>query len=247
MGLKGVRCYIDDVVVWGSTLLEHNERLTKVLQRVCENGLKLNRAKCQFGVQEITFVGDKLSSRGIEPDQDQIKAILGMPHPTDKKGVLRIMGMINFLGKFIPNVSVKTSALRELLHDSNEFKWTSGNEREWNALKVTLTNAPVLAYYDPNKSLKISSDASKDGLGAVLLQAEGDSWKPVAYASRSMSKTETRYAQIEECLGLVYGLQIFHCYVYGLPIFTVETDHRPLVSIIKKSLNEMSRGFSGSS
>lgn len=91
-----------------------------------------------------------------------------------------------------------------------------------NALKTTLTNAPVLAYYDPNKRPKISTDASKDGLGAVLLQAEGDSWKSAAYASRFMTETEKRYAQIEkECLGLVYGLQIFHCYVYGLPTFTV--------------------------
>lgn len=240
-GLEGVRCYVDDVVVWGSTLQEHNERLTKVLQRVRENGLKLNRAKCQFGVQDITFLGDKMSARGIEPDERKIKAILGMPRPTDKKGVLRVMGMINFIGKFIPNLSVRTSALRELLHDSAEFKWTARNESEWNALKTTLTTVPVLAYYDPTKKLKVSTDASKDGLGAVLLQAEGDGWRPVAYASRSMTKTESRYAQIEkECLGLAYGLEIFHCYVYGLPTFTVETDHRPLVSIIKKSLNEMS-------
>lgn len=149
--------------------------------------------------------------------------------------------MINFIGKFFPNLSVRTSALRELLHDSTEFKWTQRNEQEWKALKTTLTTVPVLAYYDPTKKLKVSTDASKDGLGAVLRQAEGESWKPVAYASRSMTQTEARYAQIEkECLGLAYGLEIFHCYIYGLPTFTIETDHRPLVSIIKKSLNEMS-------
>lgn len=240
-GLEGVRCYVDDVVIWGSTLKEHNERLNKVLQRIRENGLKLNRVKCQFGVQEITFLGDKLSAHGIEPDERKIKAILGMPRPADKKDVLRVMGMINFIGKFIPNLSVKTSALRELLCDAIEFKWTTRHEREWNVLKTTLTTAPVLAYYDPTKRLKISTDASKDGLGAVLLQAEDESWKPVAYASRSMTNTETKYAQIEkECLGLAYGLERFHCYVYGLPTFTVETDHRPLVSIFKKSLNEMS-------
>lgn len=106
---------------------------------------------------------------------------------------------------------------------------------------MTLTTAPVLTYYDPTKRLKISTDASKDGLGAVLLQAEGDDWKPIAYASRSMTETECRYAQIEkECLGLIFGLQKFHCYIYGLPTFIAETDHRPLISIIKKSLNEMS-------
>lgn len=240
-GLEGVRCYIDDLVIWGSTLQEHNDRLAKVLQRISDHGLKLNRAKCQFCVQEMTFLGDKLSGEGIEPDDRKIKAILSMPRPRDKKGVLRVMGMINFIGKFIPNLSAKTSALRELLRDSTEFKWTTRNEREWNALKEALTKSPVLAYYDPAKRQKISTDASKDGLGAVLLQAEGDSWKPVAYASRSMTTTETKYAQIEkECLGLAYGLERFHCYVYGLPTFTVETDHRPLVSIIKKNLNDMS-------
>lgn len=84
-GLEGVRCYVDDVVIWGSTLQEHNQRLSKVLQRIRENGLKLNRAKCQFGVQEITFLGDKLSEKGIAPDEKKIKAILSMPHPKTKK------------------------------------------------------------------------------------------------------------------------------------------------------------------
>lgn len=86
----------------------------------------------------------------------------------------------------------------------------------------------------------MSTDASKDGIGAVLLQAESDHWKPVAYASRAMTKAECRYAQIEkECLGLAYGFERFHSYVYGLTSFIVETDHRPLVAIIKKNLNEM--------
>ena len=87
----------------------------------------------------------------------------------------------------------------------------------------------------------MSTDASKDGIGGVLLQAEGEHWRPVAYASRTMTETECRYAQIEkECLGLVFGLEKFHSYIYGLPTFTVETDHRPLVAIIKKNLNDMS-------
>lgn len=87
-GLEGVRCYVGDVVVWGATLQEHHKRLTKVLQRVCENGLKLNSAKCQFGEQESTFLGDKMSAKSIESDERKIKAILGMPLPTHKKGVL---------------------------------------------------------------------------------------------------------------------------------------------------------------
>ena len=240
-GLDGVRVYIDDIIIWGSTAQEHNERLNRVMERIQKYGLKLNKSKCEFGVQEILFLGDKLSARGVQPDKDKIHAIQNMPRPTDKTGVLRIMGMVNFIGKFIPNLTAKTSCIRELLHRDCEFKWTVKHEHEWQKLKDTLSTAPVLSFYDHTKRIKVSTDASKDGIGAVLLQAEGEHWKPVAYASRAMTKTECRYAQIEkECLGLAYGLERFHSYVYGLPSFTVETDHRPLVAIIKKNLNEMS-------
>ncbi|XP_039890321.1 uncharacterized protein K02A2.6-like [Simochromis diagramma] len=239
-GLEGVRVYVDDIIIWGSTMQEHNERLIRVFERVRKYGLKLNKSKCQFGVQEIVFLREKLSAQGVQPDQDKVKAILDMPRPTDKTGVLRIIGMVNFIGKFIPNLAANTSCIRELLHKEHEFEWTANHESEWAHLKRTLTTAPVLAFYDSSKRIKLSTDASKGGIGAVLLQAEGEHWKPIAYASRSMTESECRYAQIEkECLGLVFGLERFHSFVYGLPSFTAETDHRPLVSIIKKNLNEM--------
>lgn len=146
----------------------------------------------------MTFLGDKLSGRGIEPDRSKIQAILDMPHPVDKKGVLRIMGMVNFISKFIPNLSTKTASLRELLNHRNEFKWTSKHEQEWKMLKSTLTKEPVLTYFDSSKRIKISTDASKDGLGAVLLQANAYGWKPITYASRTMTQSECRYARIEK-------------------------------------------------
>lgn len=240
-GVEGARVYVDDVVCWGSTLEQHNERLIKVLQNIRKHGLKLNRAKCQFGVEEITFLGDKLSRAGIEPDTRKIKAIREMPRPEDKKGVLRVLGMINFSGKFIPTLSTKTEHLRQLLHHKCDFKWTDSHEEEWKTLKTILTTEPVLTFFDPSKRIKISTDSSRNGIGAVLLQADGEDWRPVAYASRAMTATECRYAQIEkECLGLVYGFEKFHSYVYGLPKFVAETDHKPLISIIKKNLSEMS-------
>ncbi len=94
-GLEGTRVYKDDLVVWGKTR-QHDERLEKLLQRVKMSGLKWNSEKCLFGVTEMTFLGDKLTSEGVEPDQTKVQAILDMPAPTDKKGVLRAMGMINF-------------------------------------------------------------------------------------------------------------------------------------------------------
>lgn len=102
--------------------------------------------------------------------------------------------MINFIGKFIPNLSSKTVHLRQLLHDGCELKWSDSHEEEWSQLKTTLTTELVLVYYDPAKKTKIFPDSSKDGIGAVLLQAEGEDWRPVAYASRTMTAAECRYA-----------------------------------------------------
>ncbi|GCB72887.1 hypothetical protein scyTo_0002237 [Scyliorhinus torazame] len=134
-----------------------------------------------------------------------------------------------------------TTALRHLVKKSTEFQWLPTHEDEWRELKAKLTTAPVLAFFDPTKETKISTDASQDGIGAVLLQRDDSaSWAPVEYASRAMTPTEQRYAQIEkECLGLLTGIVKFHNNVYGLPKFTVETDHMPLAHIIQKDLNDM--------
>lgn len=133
--IEGVRVYVDDIVLWGSTLKQHNARHTQVLQRIQKYGLKLNRAKCQFSVTETTFLGDKLSAAGVEQNKDKVKAILEMLHPKDKKSVLRALGMINFIRKFIPNLSSKTVHLRQLLHDGSELKWTDSHEEEWSQLE----------------------------------------------------------------------------------------------------------------
>lgn len=106
--IEGIRVYVDDVILWCSSLEQHNGRLIKGLQRIQQYGLKLNRAKCQFGVKEFTFLGDKMSEAGVEPDRSKVKAILEMPKPVDKKSILRALGMINFIGKFIPNQSSRT-------------------------------------------------------------------------------------------------------------------------------------------
>lgn len=131
-----------------------------------------------------------LSAQGIQPDEEKINAVLNTPKPTDKSGILRIMGMINLIGKFIPNLLAKTTYLRELLRKDNNFDWTANHEREWQKLKDALTATPALTFFVPSKGIKVSTGASKDGLGVALLQAEGEHWKPVAYASKSMTETE---------------------------------------------------------
>ncbi|GCB74069.1 hypothetical protein scyTo_0003154 [Scyliorhinus torazame] len=218
--------------------LPHRRSISVAFQRIWDQGLGLNRAKCSFGQTELKFLGDHTSRLGVRPDADKVAAITAMQKPTDKKAVLRFLGMVNFLGKFIPNLASHITALWHFVRKTTEFQWLPTEREE---LKVKLTTAPVLAFFDPARETKISTDASQSGIGAILLQRDdASSLAPVAYASRVMTPTEQHYAQIEkECLGLLTGVDKLHDYVYGLPQFTVETNHRPLVGIIQKDLNDM--------
>ena len=199
--------------------------------------MKLNKEKCQLGVKELTLVGDILSSEGIRPDPRKVSAIENMPKPQCKKDIQRFNGMINYMGKFIPNLSERMAPLRQLTEKKTEWEWSHEHEKSWRELKTQLTLEPVLRFYDPVKPIKISSDASQSGLGAVLLQ-KYDDWQPIAYASRSMTDAETRYAQIEkELLSITYACERFHQVVSGQDI-SVETDHKPLITLFQKPLND---------
>lgn len=240
-GLDGERVYVDDLVVWGSTQKQHDTRLEKTLRRIQEYGVKLNTDKCQFSVSEIKFLGDKITTAGVEPDEVKVKAIHDMEKPKDRKGVQRALGMLNYLGKFVPNLAMKTANLRKLLHHETEFQWAHEHDAEWKELLSALASEPLLKFFCPEKKTKVSTDASKDGLGAVHLLEDEGAWHPVAYASRSMTATECRYAQIEkECLGLAFGCEKFHTYIYGLPKVILKTDHKPPLGIVKKNLCDMS-------
>ena len=114
-GVENVDTSMDDIIVWGKTREEHDEAWLKVLQIAQKNNLKLNKEKCEFGVNELAFLGDVLSSEGIKPDPNKIAAITNMEKPTDKRGVHRFLGMITYLAKWIPDLSTVTNPLRQLL------------------------------------------------------------------------------------------------------------------------------------
>ena len=235
--IEGVRVYIDDIIVWGTSQEEHDRRLKKVLCRLKEINLKLNISKCEFSKPCLKYLGEIITSTGVKPDPEKLEAIKELPRPNDAQAVSRFLGMVTYIGRFIPDLSNKTEPLRRLLSKGATFSWTQEQEQAWQTLKADMTTTPVLQYYDPRKKLKIACDASKTGLGAVLLQCTSENnWLPIAYASRSMSKAERNYATIEkELLAIVWSCERFHAYIYGYAII-IESDHKPLISIRKKPL-----------
>ena len=106
---------MDDIVVWGRTREEQDARLKRALATFRRCGLKLNKKKCVFGVTELTYLGENLTHQGIKPDPDKVAGICNIPVPTTKEDVQRALGMLNYMIKFVPNLTVKTTALRQLL------------------------------------------------------------------------------------------------------------------------------------
>ena len=155
-----------------------------------------------------------------------------MKPPNNVSELRRFMGMVNQLGKFSPNLADLTQPLRELLSKKHAWLWGTDQEQAFAAIKAELSNAPTLTLYDQEAETKISADASSYGLGAVLLQKSTSEWRPVAFASRSMSETERRYAQIEkEALAITWACEKFSMYILGKR-FAIETDHKPLVPLV---------------
>ena len=240
-GIDGVLYQMDDILIFGTTQSQHDERIREVLRRLQKENVTLNSKKCQFSVQEVKFLGQTINESGISPDQDKVKAIIDMPEPTDVSGIRRFLGMINQLGKFTPHLAEITKPIRDLLSKKNDWTWGHAQQMCFAQLKESLTSAPVLSLYNANRETTLSTDASSYGLGAVLLQKQPDGeLRPVAYASRAMSGVEQLYAQIEkEALATTWECERYSDLLI-VKTFHIETDYKPLVSLLgQKTLDEL--------
>ena len=192
------------------------------MQKCRDHGMRLNAGKLNLRQTSISFLGHMITSDGLLPDPEKVEAIKEMACPTDVKGVQRLGGFVNYLAKFLSHISDVMAPVRNLVKANVPWTWSQIHEEVFGKIKKLVSEAPVLRYYDPNKPLVIQCDASEKGMGAALLQ-EG---QPLAYISRALTDTETRYGQIEkELLAVVYAWERFHQYTIGRQI-TVLTDHR---------------------
>ena len=228
-GLHQVVWYLDDILITGETEEQHLANVEEVLSRLEKYGLRARRSKCQFLQDSVQYLGHVIDKEGIHPVEKKVEAILAPKPPKNIEQLQSFMGMVNYYGKFIPNLSTIAAPLNELRKKEVKWKWTKREEKVFEQLKQQIASAKVLVHYDPKLPLKLDCDASSVGIGAVLLHVMKDATeRPIAYASRSLSKAERNYSQIErEALSIVWGISKFHTYLY-LNKFTLVTDHKPL-------------------
>lgn len=232
--IQNVVVFLDDILIFGDPS-SHLEALKKVLERLSAVGLKIKKEKCNFFAESVKYLGFIINESGISVDTDKVMAIKRMTDPKNVSELRSFLGMVNFYGKFIKNLSYHVDPLYKLLKKNTDWVWGKSEKQAFENIKQMLGNTKTLDHYDESKHLIVTCDASARGVGAVLAQRDAGPApgceRPVAFASRALTPAEQNYSQIhKEALAIIYAVKKFHQYLFGRS-FTLRTDHKPLLSI----------------
>ncbi|KAL0550166.1 hypothetical protein IC582_014669 [Cucumis melo] len=230
--------FIDDILIYSKTEAEHEEHLRMVLQTLRDNKLYAKFSKCEFWLQQVSFLGHVVSKAGVSVDPAKIEAVTGWTRPSTVSEVRSFLGLAGYYRRFVENFSRIATPLTQLTRKGAPFVWSKACEDSFQNLKQKLVTAPVLTVPDGSGSFVIYSDASKKGLGCVLMQ-QG---KVVAYASRQLKSHEQNYPTHDlELAAVVFALKIWRHYLYGEKI-QIFTDHKSLKYFFtQKELNMRQR------
>ena len=235
-GIPRVCVYLDDILVTGATEQEHLANLAQVLQRLETAGMKLKRPKCAFLLKSVSYLGHVISAEGLHTAELKVKAIVDAPDPRNLTELRSFLGLVNYYGKFLPNLANTLAPLYKLLRQTAAWKWGPRQKQAFRHVKKLLKSNKVLTHFNDQLPLLLECDASPYGVGAVLSHRLPDGTeKPVSFASRTLSKAESNYAHIDkEALAIIFGVKRFHQYLFGRH-FEIKTDHRPLTHLFSES------------
>ena len=229
-GLQWEIClvYIDDVIIYSQTIEDHLRQLRMVFERLSAAGLKLKPKKCNLFRRQVQYLGHIVSDKGIQTDPDKIKAVADWSTPRTVKEVRSFLGLCSYYRRFVPEFATIARPLIKLTEKNQDFEWTQEQEEAWDLLKTKLTTSPTLSYPDPDAEFILDTDASDQGIGAVLSQVIQGEERVIAYGSRVLTKQERRYCVTRrELLAVVHFVKTYRHYLVGKK-FTLRTDHASL-------------------
>ena len=241
-GLDFVVVYLDDIIVCSKNEKEHLQHLKLVYERLKKYNLKLRILKCKFYMRELKFLGIIVNADGIRCDPGYINQVLKFKKPSNVKEIERFIGMVTWLGRFIPNLSKLTSKLNDLRKKNQPFLWTKEHDRHFNAILRAVSEAKLLRHPDIQRPFFIQTDASDKAIGAVLLQDFGNGiLEPIEFISRRFKEAELKWhASEKELVAIVWSLKKWIRYL--LPKhFVVFTDHKNLENLFNYTGNKLGK------
>ena len=229
--------YLDDVLAATDSWNVHLRVLRDLFNRVRDGRLAIRPSKCSVGYNTVKFLGYNVSSTGLSPARDTVDKLMRAPRPETKTQLRSFMGLVGFYRRFVPSFAQVAVALTDLTRKGapNKLCWQAPQELAFVALRNYVANAPILRLPEYSKQFILQTDASAQGVGAILLQECEGLRHPIAFASRKLLPREQNYATIErECLAIVWGTLKFQKFLYGQH-YLLEVDHEPLKYLSRSS------------
>ncbi len=235
--------YIDDILIFSKSFEEHVAHIEKLIIAIQEEGFRLKFTKCEFAKDRVTYLGHVIGNGTVRPLTNNVVAIKDFPQPKNKKNIRQFLGKVNFHLKYIPNATRLLEPFHNLLRKNVDFVWSEDCRKAFVEIKDYLASTPVLAIFDRNRPIHIYTDASIEGIGAILKQPQEDnSEKPVAYFSRKLNEYQKKKKAIYiECIAIREAIKYWQYWLMGKR-FTVFSDHKPLENLKVKARTDEELG-----
>jgi cleavage and polyadenylation specificity factor subunit 1 len=233
--------YLDDIIVGNTDLASHLQHLQLLFQRLRDFGLVINGEKCEFGAEDLDFLGHRVSAEGVAPLKKKVDALLEHPQPQTVQDLQAFLGTVNFYRCFLPAAASLLQPLTDALHGEAKAKdrvpWSTEMEAAFTSIKTALASAALLAHPAPGAEICLMVDASANHVGAALQQrpSPSSSWQPLGFFSKKLNPTQQRYSAFDrELLACTAGIRHFRHMLDGRE-FSILTDHKPITFALARA------------